>query len=102
MNTNVNRMKESCPEVFCKESFHEESALEDLYWHYFGEHPLEPQEIRKRFADLAGILNKLPLQEHDQVWNITCALCMEHEKAGFLEGVRLGAALVAELLGEMP
>ena len=81
---------------------HAESPLENLYWHYFEDHPLDTDEIKKRFAELAGILDQLPLKEHDRVWDITCALCTEYEKAGFLEGARKGASLAAALLGETP
>jgi len=76
------------------------SALEDLYWYYFTEHPVDTAEIKKRFSELEGILNQLTMDDHDRVWNLACFLCIEHEKRGFLEGAAMGGTLVAELLGE--
>ena len=55
---------------------------------------MDSVEISRQFSSLADILGKLTLKEHDQVWDLTCALCTEHEKKGFLEGVRTGAAMV--------
>ena len=77
-----------------------ESVLDTLYQCYLDQHPTDTEEISSRFSSLADILEKLPLKEHDQVWDLTCTLCTEHEKAGFLEGVRTGAAMVWELTGK--
>ena len=84
------------PKDFCKQN-DSESVLDTLYWSYFDRHPMDSVEISRQFSSLADILGKLTLKEHDQVWNLTCALCTEHEKKGFLEGVRTGATMVWEL-----
>ena len=103
MGNYVEQIKKRYPKLFYTETFDtKEFTLEGLYWHYFEEHPIDTEEIKKRFAELAGILDQLTLKEHDRVWDLACALCTEHEKVGFLEGARMGAALVAELLGEIP
>ena len=74
-----------------------ETVLDILYQCFCERHPMDTEEIDSQFASLADILGKLTLNEHDQVWNITCALCIEHEKTGFLEGLRTGFALAEEL-----
>lgn len=71
--------------------------LDMLYQCYFEQHTMDTEEISRQFSSLADILGKLTLKEHDQVWNLTCALCTEHEKQGFLEGLRMGVALAEEL-----
>ena len=74
------------------------SVLNLLYDSYRERHPMDTEEIGRQFASLADILSKLSLKEHDQVWDLTCGLCTEHERAGFLEGVRMGAFLTVELM----
>ena len=59
-----------------------ESVLDTLYWSYFDRHPMDSVEISRQFSSLADILGKLTLKEHDQVGDLTCALCTEHEKKG--------------------
>lgn len=76
------------------------SVLDMLYDSYREQHSVNTEEIGRRFVSLADILNNLPLKEHDQVWDLTCDLCMEHEKNGFLEGLRMGVTLWLELLGK--
>lgn len=75
-------------------------VLDMLYDSYREQHPVNTVEIGGKFVSLADILNKLPLKEHDQVWDLTCDLCMEHEKSGFLEGIRMGTSLCMELMGK--
>lgn len=76
------------------------SVLDLLYDSYREQHPVNTVEIGRKFVFLADILNKLPLKEHDQVWDLTCDLCMEHERNGFLEGIRMGTSLCLELMGK--
>lgn len=73
------------------------SVLSMLYLGYRERHPMDTEEITAQFASLADVLNKLPLKEHDRVWDLACSLCAEHEKMGFLAGVRTGIFLAAEL-----
>lgn len=68
-----------------------EPFMDALYAAYRELHPQDPEPIRRDFAQLDSILSRLPLSELDQVWNLTCHLCSEHEQTAFLEGIRLGA-----------
>lgn len=42
-------------------------------------------------------MNGRPLKEIDEIIYAVCALCRDHEKAGFEEGVKVGIKLVQEL-----
>lgn len=74
---------------------HFDGALldEQLYNCYRELHPCDTEAILRDFAALDHILRKLPLKEHDKVWDLTCRLCGGHEQAAFLEGLRTGIHL---------
>lgn len=76
------------------------SLLDMLYYCYRERNPILTQEIRKDFAGLNDILSKLPLRENDQVGNLTCKLCSEHEQAAFFDGFRVAVLLGAQLWKE--
>lgn len=42
----------------------------------------------------------MPLREMDKIIDAVCALCCNHEKAGFVEGVKIGIHLQSELAEE--
>jgi len=42
-------------------------------------------------------MNGMPLREMDNIVYPVCKLCLDHEKAGFIEGIRLGVLLTQEL-----
>ena len=42
-------------------------------------------------------MNGMPLREMDNIVYPVCKLCRDHEKAGFIEGIRLGVLLAQEL-----
>ena len=44
-------------------------------------------------------MNGIPLREMDNIVYPVCKLCQDHEKAGFIEGIRLGVLLAHELGG---
>ena len=71
--------------------------LEMLYDCYLEQNSFETQQIKEDFHSLDRILGKLTLQEYDQVWNLTCRLCSEHEKSAFLDGIRTALRLTVEL-----
>jgi len=98
MKINVKQVQKHCSESYCMERCgSEQSVLDMLYDGYREAHPTNTEEIGRRFMSLADILDNLPLTEHDQVWDLTCDLCMEHEKNGYLEGIRTGFFLCLEL-----
>ena len=42
-------------------------------------------------------MNGMPLREMDKIIYPICKLCRDHEKAGFIEGIRVGIRLLKEL-----
>ena len=75
------------------EARREISVLEVLFRCYRELHPADSQAIRHQFSQLNRILEKLTLGECDQVWDLACSLCSEHERAGFQEGLCVGVEL---------
>ena len=42
-------------------------------------------------------MNGMPLREMDQIVYPVCKLSRDHEKAGFIEGIRIGVLLAQEV-----
>ena len=42
-------------------------------------------------------MNDIPLKEIDKIIYAVCTLCRDHEKAGFIEGVKVGMSLEKEM-----
>ena len=42
-------------------------------------------------------MNDKPLKEIDEIIYAVCILCRDHEKAGFIEGIKVGIYLAQEL-----
>ena len=52
-----------------------------------------------RLHELYQQMNGMPLREMDNIVYPVCKLCRDHERAGFVEGIRLGVLLAHELSG---
>lgn len=75
------------------------SILEMLYYYYTVANPVDNALIRCQFKELDGILSRLSVAENDEVFSLTSALCMAHERQAFLEGIHVGMRLFSELEG---
>lgn len=53
--------------------------------------------VKAAFEDLYQRMHGMPLREMDRIVDAVCTLCREHEKAGFVEGVKVGIMLEEEL-----
>ena len=58
---------------------------------------MDNEEIKADFERLYQLMNGKPLQEVDEIIYAVCTLCRDHEKAGFVEGVKVGIGLGQEL-----
>ena len=76
-----------------------ESVLTMLYECYNENNPYDNEQIRADFSELYQQMNGMPLREMDQIVYPVCRLCRDHERAGFIEGIRLGVLLAHELSG---
>ena len=74
-----------------------ESVLNMIYECYNENNPYDNEQIRADFHELYQQMNGMPLREMDQIIYPVCRLCRDHERAGFVEGIRLGVLLVQEL-----
>ena len=74
-----------------------ESVLAMLYECYNEINPYDNEQIRADFNELYQQMNGMPLREMDGIIYTVCALCRDHEKAGFIEGVKVGIRLKQEL-----
>ena len=74
-----------------------DSVLGLLYECYNENHLYDNNEIKADFNALYQAMNGMPLREMDKVIYPVCKLCRDHEKAGFIEGIRLGVFLAQEL-----
>lgn len=77
-----------------------ESVLTMLYEYYNENNLYDNEQIRADFNELYQQMNGIPLREMDQIVYPVCRLCRDHERAGFIEGIRLGVLLAHELGGE--
>ncbi len=76
-----------------------DSVLGMLYECHNENSPYDNEQIRADFNELYQQMNGMPLQEMDKIIYPVCTLCRDHEKAGFIEGIRLGVLLAHELSG---
>ena len=75
-------------------------ALALLYDVYAEIHNLDDAQTKADFHDLYKAMNGLPLQEMDQIIYPLCRLCRDHQRTGFVEGVKVGVRLGMELAEE--
>lgn len=74
-----------------------QNILDLLYDAYNDTTGMDNEEIKADFERLYQLMNGKPLQEVDEIIYAVCTLCRDHEKAGFIEGVKVGIGLGQEL-----
>ena len=74
-----------------------ESVLTLLYEAYSDNNRKDNAQIKADFKELYRQLEGKDLREMDQILDPVCILCRDHERAGFVEGVKVGAILALEL-----
>lgn len=73
-----------------------ESILEMLFSQYDDYNPLDNPAIKDAFHQLYGHLDGPGLPDSDAIIDTACTLCYEHEKVGFVEGVKVGVRMGVE------
>ena len=76
------------------------SALALLYEAYNEVNPMDDTQIKADFNALYQAMNGMELQEMDKIIYPVCTLCRDHERAGFIEGIKVGIHLAQELTAE--
>lgn len=74
-----------------------ESVLEMIDECYAQFNNAEEEKIRKDFDELYQAMHGHSLREIDKVIYAVCLLCRDHERAGFIGGIKIGIRLQAEL-----
>ena len=75
-----------------------ESVLTMLYECHNENNPYDNEQIKADFNELYQQMNGMALREMDKIIYPVCKLCRDHEKAGFVEGVKVGIRLKCELV----
>ena len=74
-----------------------DTVLDQLYQAYAESHESDPPEIRDGFKELDALMDSLPLDDNNAVWNLCCQLCTAYEHKAFIDGLQYGAHLIQEL-----
>ena len=74
-----------------------QNLLEMLFDAYNDTTGMDNEAIKADFEKLYRLMNGKPLQEIDEIIYAVCTLCRDHERAGFIEGVKVGINLAKEL-----
>lgn len=74
-----------------------ESVLTLLYEAYADSNKMDDGTIRENFNELYRLMNGMELQEMDKIIYPVCTLCRDHQRSGFMEGVKVGIQLQQKL-----
>ena len=74
-----------------------ESVLTLLYEAYAESNKMDDGTIKEDFNELYRLMNGMELREMDKIIYPVCTLCRDHQRSGFVEGVKVGMRLREEL-----
>ena len=74
-----------------------QNILDLLYDAYNDTTGMDNEAIKADFEKLYQLMNGKPLQEIDEIIYAVCTLCRDHEREGFIEGVKVGMRLAKEM-----
>ena len=74
-----------------------QSILEVLFDAYNESSSFDNAAIKANYGEHYQIMNGKPLKEIDEIIYAVCTLSRDHEKAGFIEGVKVGMCLAKEV-----
>lgn len=74
-----------------------ESVLTLLYEAYADSNKMDDGTIKADFNELYRKMNGMELREMDRIIYPVCTLCRDHQRSGFVEGVKVGIQLQMEL-----
>lgn len=78
------------------------SVLTMLYECYSDSNRMDDAQIRAGFRELYAQMNGMTIREMDTIIYPVCSLCRDHQRSGFLEGVKIGLLLAVEVMGNEP
>ena len=74
-----------------------DSVLTLLYEAYAETNRMDNGTIKEDFNELYYLMNGMELREMDKIIYPVCTLCRDHQRSGFVEGVKVGVRLRTEL-----
>ena len=74
-----------------------ESVLTLLYEAYADSNKMDDGTITEDFNELYRQMNGMELREMDKIIYPVCTLCRDHQRSGFVEGIKVGIRLREEL-----
>ena len=77
-----------------------DSVLGLLYECFNKNNPYDNEQVKTGFEELYRQMNGMWLRETDQIIYPVCKLCRDHERSGFVEGIKIGVRLRTELREE--
>ena len=77
-----------------------DSVLTLLYEAYAESNKMDDGTIKEDFNELYRLLNGMELREMDKIIYPVCTLCRDHQRSGFVNGIRVGIRLREELAEE--
>ena len=77
-----------------------DSVLTLIYEAYAETNRMDDGTIKEDFNELYRQMNGMELGEMDKIIYPVCTLCLDHQRSGFVEGVKVGIRLRTELAGE--
>ena len=77
-----------------------DSVLTFLYEAYNETHSMDDAQTKADFRTLYQAMNGMTIPEMDTILDPLCALCRDHQRSGFIEGIRIGIRLREELAEE--
>lgn len=75
-----------------------ESVLTMLYECYSDSNRMDDEQIRADFRELYAQMNGMTIREMDTIIYPVCSLCRDHQRSGFVEGVKIGLLLAKEVM----
>ena len=76
-----------------------ESVLTMLYECHNENNPYDNEQIKEDFNELYQQMNGMELREMDKIIYPVCKLCRDHERAGFIAGIKIGMKLCENISG---
>lgn len=73
-----------------------DSILEVLFDAYNESNGFDNAAIKADFEELYRLMDGKPLKEIDEIIYAVCTLCRNHEKSGFVAGIKIGLYLICE------
>ena len=74
-----------------------ESVLTLLYEAYSDSNKMDDGTIKEDFNELYRQMNGMQLRDMDKIIYPVCTLCRDHQRSGFVNGIRMGIRLREEL-----